>query len=153
VRLLKRGADKASDAKSWAVYSCLYDDKPMVGRINQGAQSLAGSPAHNIQIGVAVRVKSPDKNGFPQANELKQLAAFEERLVERTRDEAVLVGVLTTESMREFILYTGSGDWIPQAHTDLKTLLPTHEVQMIAKTDPDWSVYWHFSELLPGERA
>jgi Family of unknown function (DUF695) len=150
VGILKRGGN---DAKSWAVYSCLYDDKPMVGRINQGAQALAGSPTHNIQIGVAVRVKSPDKNGFPQAEEMEHLAAFEDGLLERTRDRAVLVAVLTTGSMREFILYTGSDDWIPQAHTDLKALLPSHDVQMIAKTDPGWSVYWHFSEPLPGDRA
>jgi Family of unknown function (DUF695) len=153
VGILKRDAGNASDAKSWAVYSGIYDNQPVVGRINQGAKPLAGSPACSIQIGVAVRVKSPDKNGFPQANEMKQLAAFEDGLVDGTRDRAVLVAVLTTGSMREFILYAGSDDWIPQAHTDLKALLPSHEVQMIAKTDPGWSVYWHFSEPLPGDRA
>jgi hypothetical protein len=153
VGILKRGGDRATGAKSWGVYSCVYDGKPLVGRINQDAKALAGSPAHNIQIGVAVRVKSPDKNGFPQDQELNQLAGFEDGLVGRTGDRAVLVAVLTTASMREFILYAGSGDWIPQVHKDLKALLPAHEVQMIAKTDPDWSAYWHFSEPLPGERA
>ena len=65
---------------------------------------------------------------------------------------AVLVAVLTTQSMREFILYTGSPDWIPQAHRDLKALLPAHVVQMVARTDPKWTVYWHFSEPLPARR-
>ena len=140
------GKSRSPKPDSWTLFSGHYDGHPLVGRLNKGVQSLVGSPTHNIRVGIAVPVHAPDKNGFPQAGELDQLAAFEDGLIERTRDEAVLVGVITTRSMREFVLYTGSDDWIPAAHADLIALLPTHEVQMVAESDPSWSVYRGFVE-------
>ena len=73
-----------------------------------------------------------------------QLAVFEDALIEKVAARAVLVGVITTNGTREFVMYTGSGDWIAALHEELKAALPTHEVQVIAQTDPSWSVYRQF---------
>lgn len=47
--------------------------------------------------------------------------------------------------MREFVLYTGSGDWIERFHGTLRAALPSHEVQVVAEHDPDWDVYQSFA--------
>jgi hypothetical protein len=151
--VLKRHDGQEPGRESWSVMQGLHDGKPLVARINQGAGSLAGDPNHNIRVGVAIPVHNPDRNGFPEAAELEMLASFEDALVKRTGQHATLVAVLTTRAMREFVLYTGSAEWIAAAHSDLRALLPTHEVQMVADLDPAWSTYRYFSEAIAGERA
>jgi hypothetical protein len=42
------------------------------------------------------------------------------------------------------VIYTGSGDWIPQFHQDMRATVATHEIQMMAKRDPQWDVYRSF---------
>ncbi len=54
---------------------------------------------------------------------------------------AVLVLILTTPQMREHVLYSSNGEWIPQFHQDLKRKLRRYDVQVIAEEDADWSVY------------
>jgi len=103
-----------------------------------------GSRRYNIRIGVAVPFRAPDPEGMPDATELAQLVAFEDALALKASGKGVLVGVITTGGMREFVLYTGAGDWIPGFHQDLRSVLPTHEVQVTAETDPKWSVYRQF---------
>jgi type IV secretory pathway TrbD component len=82
---------------------------------------------------------------MPGAAEAEQLNAFEDAVIERAGNRAVLVGVITTSGMREFVLYTGSGEWIAAFHQDLIAALPTHTVQVMAKTDPKWSTYRQFA--------
>jgi hypothetical protein len=43
--------------------------------------------------------------------------------------------------MREFVAYTGDGSWLPEFDRGLQTAVTTHEVQIDARTDPDWSAY------------
>jgi hypothetical protein len=46
--------------------------------------------------------------------------------------------------MREFVLYTAAGDWIEDFHHDLQAAVPSHEIQVMAQTDPKWKVYGSF---------
>jgi hypothetical protein len=49
----------------------------------------------------------------------------------------VLVAVITTSSMRKFVLCTGSGEWIEGFHRFLARAVATHEVPVMAQHDPD----------------
>ena len=131
-------------ADDWQLSEGEYDGGYIVTRFNRGAKVIAGKPAYGIQIGVAVPLNQPNEHGLPGDVELGQLAAFEDDLDARLAGRAAFVGVITTGGMREFVLYTGSGDWIPGLHEELRSALPTHEVQMQAQTDPKWSVYRSF---------
>lgn len=131
-------------ADEWQVSEGRYDGKRLVATFNAGARKLVGNRSYGIQIGVAVPIREPDAEGMPGHDELAQLMAFEDDLTHQTMGRAILVGVITTGGMREFVLYTGSGDWIEGFHRDLAAALPSHEVQVIAKTDPKWSVYRQF---------
>src|SRR5207237_9543812 len=91
-----------------------------------------------------VPLKSPDANGFPGADEVKQLDALEDELVTLAGDRALLVGVITTSGMREFVLYTGTGDWIAQFHKDRQARTDHHEVQVMAREDRACGTYRAF---------
>jgi hypothetical protein len=147
MRLFKRDKPNAPEgavSDEWQVSEGLYDGKRLISSFRTGARGLAGRPQYSIQIGVAVRLLAPDSYGMPRAAELAQLTEFEDALTQRSSDKAILVGVITTRGMREFVLYTGSGEWIEAFHGDLIAALPTHKVQVMAKTDPKWFVYRQF---------
>ena len=147
MRLFGRGSAKDSDgpvADEWQMSTGENDGQPLLARFNAGPRALAGSSRYPIQIGVAVPLRVPNAEGMPGPDEMRQLDAFEDAVIARAGTRAILVGVITTGGMREWVLYTGSGEWIPAFHEDLKTALPTHQVQVMAQTDPKWSVYRQF---------
>ncbi len=78
---------------------------------------------------------------MPRTAELDELAAFEDFIETRAAGFAVLVAVITTRGVREFVLHTGSADWIDGFHRDLDAALLTHQVQVLAELDLDWTVY------------
>jgi hypothetical protein len=131
----------------WVLAEGEYDDKPIVTRFNEAAKVLVGSPAYTIQIGVAVPFNAPNDAGMPNDEEMDQLEAFEEVLIEHAAPRALLVGVITTDGMREFVLYTGSHDWIESFHKDLQAALTTHDLQVMAQKDADWSTYRQFVDI------
>ncbi|MGE0308473.1 MAG: DUF695 domain-containing protein [Acidimicrobiia bacterium] len=85
----------------------------------------------------------------------ERFGPFDRRQLDKTEDEVervaagrgVMVLILTTPEMREHVLYTATGDWIPQFHQDLKRALRKYDVQMMAEEDPDWSVYMEFTRV------
>ena len=135
---------KKRSADGWQVYQGTTEGRALFARFDKRAARFAKDPRYSIQIGVAVPFRAPDRHGLPNTQEMGQLAVFEDALIEKVAARAVLVGVITTNGTREFVMYTGSGDWIAALHEELKAALPTHEVQVIAQTDPSWSVYRQF---------
>jgi uncharacterized protein DUF695 len=131
-------------ADDWQVFQGVSAGHTLFARFDRRAGRLANDSRYAIQIGVAVPLRAPDSHGLPYRQEIGQLEAFEDALIKKVAKKAVLVGVITTNGMREFVLYTGSGDWIPGFHEDLKATLPTHQVQVMTQTDPSWSVYRQF---------
>ena len=56
----------------------------------------------------------------------------------------VLVGVISTGGVREFVLYTGDGQWLEEFQGAISAAVGTHEIQMMARRDPEWRVYRAF---------
>jgi hypothetical protein len=119
-----------------------HDGKPLISRFDTSAEQLKGR--YSIQVGVAVSLNDPTPEGWPTPEEDQQLAAIEARIVRDADEQSVLAGVITTGGMREFVLYTNTSAWIEDFHNVLRAAVPTHDVQVMAKTDPDWSVYKSF---------
>ena len=119
---------------------------PVIVRFSTSIAAAAGHPEYSIQIGVAVPLRSPEPGGLPTPEEAEELNSIEDAIDRLVGDKAVMVAVVTTGEMREFVLYTGSGDWIAQFDADLQAAAGGHEVQVMAQTDPGWSVYASLAE-------
>jgi len=139
----KRPGDESVKEK-WQIVQGERAGRPLIARFNAGAQHLAGSPRYGIQIGVAIPLRLPDSRGLPQGKEFDEINSIEETLLAKVAGRALLVGVITTGGMREFVLYTGSGEWIRSFHEEMRAAITTHEVQVMAQADPDWSVFRQF---------
>lgn len=92
----------------------------------------------------AVPFNDRQDSGLPTGSEIEALSGIEDALDSALAGRGVLVGLITTNNVREFVIYTGSGDWIPQFHQDMQATVATHEIQMMAKRDPQWDVYRSF---------
>ncbi len=134
----------AADQDSWQVTQGHRDGQAIFTRFSQ-AVGLAGDRAdYGIQIGVAVPFVDPDSDGLPQGPEVGQLDEIEDLIVRESAGRAVLVGVITTQAMREFVLYSQDSEWIPEFHQALRDNVDHHDIQVMGQRDPDWGVYSSF---------
>src|SRR5690606_26797002 len=118
--------------------------QPMLVRLNTAAERLAGQGSHDIRVGVAVPFNAPRPDGMPELFEDDMLADFEDQLAALANPVAALVAVITTGGRREFVLYTGSEWWIDAFRRELASAIPDHRVQVSARPDPEWYVYYSF---------
>jgi hypothetical protein len=81
---------------------------------------------------------------MPAPAELDELGEVEDLIVEKVAGQAVMVGAITTNSMREFVLYTNKADWIEGFDHAMQAAVKGHRVQVMAQTDPKWAVYSQF---------
>jgi hypothetical protein len=140
----KKLVDPRSLSEAWSVSHGVRSGKPLVARFNKGLKQAAGHPSFPIQIGVAVPLKSPNDQGMPTNEEAEQLNAIEDELMRLAGGRAIIAGVITTSGMREFVLYTSDGAWIPQFDQDLKAAIPHHDLQVMAQRDENWNTYRTF---------
>lgn len=128
----------------WTVSEGQYEGRRIFTRFNDGARRLARRGDLTIQIGVAVPFIHPRDDGMPPTEEQPALEEIEDAVKELMGDRGVLVGVITTGGMREFVAYAAEGDWIPAFHEALKERMISHQIQVMAQTDPEWRVYKSF---------
>jgi hypothetical protein len=129
---------------AWYIYRGGDAKGDLHARFDHDAAPLAGRPEYEIQIGLAVPLLDPGPDGLPQEDELPALDAIERVVVEEAGDRAVLVGVISTGGVREFVLYTGDGQWLEEFQGAISAAIGTHEIQMMARRDPEWRVYRAF---------
>jgi hypothetical protein len=138
-RLLVRDVPDA-----WSVSKADYDGRPLLARFNTGYSDATDREDYPIQIGVAIPLKDVDEQGWPSGEENRVLQAVEDTMLSVLGGRAVLVGALTVNGVREFVLYSRDSDWIESFHRALDAAVPSHEVQVMAKQDPAWSTYLEF---------
>jgi hypothetical protein len=129
---------------TWTLKAGTDQGLPIIVRTRTGFQQAAGHPEYPFQIGVAVPLLDPTENGLPGKREMAVLDKVETKLVEvLSREGAVLVLVITTGRMREFVFY--ARDWRPEeldlAVQSISSETIPHEIQFIMQHDPTWSAY------------
>jgi uncharacterized protein DUF695 len=129
---------------AWYIYRGGDAKGELHARFDHDAAPLAGRPEYEIQVGLAVPLLDPGPDGLPLDDELPALDAIERVVVEHAGDRAVLVGVISTGGVREFVLYTGDGQWLEEFQGAVSAAVETHEIQMMARRDPEWLVYRAF---------
>jgi hypothetical protein len=107
---------------------------------------LIGHPSYNHQVGIAVPLNDPDQNGFPSPEESEQLNDIENQVSRMLEpgNASLLVGVISTSGMREFILYTANPNEVQRKFEELKKETLTHTLQLMIQLDKRWNVYKSF---------
>ena len=134
---------------TWLVAQGSNEGKPLIARINTSVNGFRGHPDLTYQVGVAIPLKLPDENGMPQKAEAEELNQIEDLVFDilEVQSRSVLVAVITTAGMREFVLYAVDPEEVKPNHMRLcKTATTGHEVQLMIQTDPKWTVFAAFRD-------
>ncbi|HEX8182773.1 MAG TPA: DUF695 domain-containing protein [Candidatus Saccharimonadales bacterium] len=133
--------------ENWVMIQDTNEGKPMFVRVQASLKDAVGHPEYPYQIGVAVPLHNQTSNGLPRENEFNDLNAIEDTLCD-TLTDAVLVAIITTDGMREFVFY--AKQWKPEEYearvNEIETQQGTHQLQFVMQHDPEWST---FKALLP----
>src|SRR5438552_8619376 len=109
----------------WQVSQGTYNKRPLLLRLRSGASEIAGHPEFRHQVGIAVAFKKPDRKGLPHRDDEEALYRFEDELaVLEEANESLLVGVITTGGMREFVLYTSDPEKVKSQFSILTDAAP-----------------------------
>jgi len=125
-----------------------YEGSPLFARVHRGIAPLVGDARYAHQFGIAVPLLNPDGDGLPTGEEAAQLAVIENALCAALEPghTSVLVLVITTRGMREFVFYTTDPDQVREAFEELRSTISSHEIQLMIQPDPGWLVYRQFTE-------
>ena len=138
--------DQVSLEQNWAVAQGTHNEKPLFVRYNTDAKRLIGHPEYAHQVGIAIPLHNPDQAGLPNNEEMDQLNEIEKMLIKQLEsdNESLLVAVITTNGMRELILYTSDPMQVKEKMSKIKERDLSHELQMMIQPDKDWVILKQF---------
>lgn len=134
-------------ANSWSVARGQHEGKPIFTRFNAALVPLIGRAEFSKRIGVVVPLNDPTADGLPQGSELAQLNEIEDLLERRLtkRNESLFAGSITTNAMREFVLYSSNAEEAVLQLRQLAQEVSHHRLQWVVNDDPRWQVFSEFS--------
>jgi len=141
VLIVNKGYSMES-TKNWKILQGEMSGKPIFVRIDAGWDTVSQAK-YSYRMGIAIPLKKPKSSGLPTNEEMNALNSIEDLIdQELTRkDITVLTIIITTNSMREFVLYTNDPNGAQNKFSAIKNKVKTHELQMITEKDPGWEVY------------
>lgn len=133
----------------WTVATGTNSGQGMFVRRNTGYLQFKSVPGYDHQVGVAVPLRNPEATGLPGAAELAQLSEIEDIICSSLEDQAesLMVAVITTSGMQEYVFYTRNPHSLQQRFEELRKRITTHEIQLMIQTDRAWRVYDQLGSL------
>jgi hypothetical protein len=130
----------------WSVGQGERNGKILIVRANTGYQKFGSISGYEHQVGIAVPLRAAEPTGLPSPEEDAQLGEIEDRLCAEFEQEAksLLVAIITTSGMREFVFYTRVPEDVKHRFEQLRGAINNHEIQLMIQADKDWSVYARF---------
>ena len=127
----------------WLVAEGKHGAMPMFVRTNTAYRDCKSVPGYEHRVGIAVPLVQAEANGLPGTAELALLSDIEEMLCDSLQEQAesLLVAVITTSGMREFVFYTRAPHRVEQRIADLREHITSHEIQLTIQPDETWRVY------------
>jgi hypothetical protein len=132
--------------ESWTVAQGEYEGRPLLLRFNEGAPPPDQRGSWPLRVGVAVRFRKPDGNGFPSAADAAVLERVEEAIGAVVAERgAMFAFVVTTCGMREFVAYATNHDDGRAIAEAAQGASAGAAVQASGRRDPGWEGYEEFS--------
>jgi hypothetical protein len=131
----------------WTLLKGTHEGKPMWVRRNDSALSLKGHADYGHRVGVAVPLVSCNEDGLPTEKEFETLDPLETAIAGalESKNDALQVLAITTNSMRELIFYTRIPAETEGRLNEVRSQFPQRQVQSYVARDKNWDVYEQFS--------
>ena len=135
-----------SIGESWSILEGKNDNNPMIVRKNKRFDNFEHKSFYKYRAGIAFKILSPDKNGFPNSDEMVILNNVEDTIFDifQSKNHSLIATIITTSGFREYMLYTQneaifSSDFNSLNEKDLK-----YNFTSYVQEDPDWDGYNQF---------
>ncbi len=127
----------------WLVAEGKHGDMTMFIRTNTGYRDYKSVLGFEHQVGIAVPLVEAEATGLPGPAELALLSEIEDALCKTLEEQAesLLVAVITTSGMQEYVFYTRAPHRVEQRIAALRKQIISHEIQLMIQPDPTWQVY------------
>jgi hypothetical protein len=131
----------------WLVGNGDNEGSIMIVRTNTGYREFGALPGYEHQVGIAVPLRAPEATGLPSPEENAELGVIEDAIRDslQERAESLLVAVITTGGMREFVFYTRAPKQLEERLKQLREHITSHEIQVMIQPDKNWEIYRQFS--------
>jgi len=115
----------------------------MIVRTNTGYREFRSVSGYEHQGGIAVPLREPEATGLPGPTESAILGELEDTICSLLEEQAesLLVAVITTGGMREFVFYTREPQRVEQRVAELRKQITSHEIQLIIQLDRTWRIF------------
>lgn len=131
----------------WSVSEGQHDGRLMIVRTNNAYREYAPVAGYEDQVGIAVPLNNVASSGLPSAEEDAQLDEIEEAIcgaLER-QAESLLVAIITTSGIREFVFYTREPQQVKARFEQLHNQITSHKIQLLVQSDSKWRTYAQFA--------
>ena len=127
----------------WSVAEGKHGGRAMFVRRNTGYREFESVPGYEHQDGIAVPLRNAEENGLPGPVELALLGEIEEIICGLLEEQAesILVAVITTSGMQEFVFYTRDPHCVQKRFEELRKRINSHEIQLMIQSDKTWRIY------------
>jgi hypothetical protein len=131
----------------WSVGEGQNNGKVMIVSSNTGYREFGSLPGYEHQVGIAVPLRAPESTGLPSPAEDAELGEIEEVICSSLQEQAesLLVAVITTSGMREFVFYTRAPEQLQQRFQQLRSRITSHQIQLMIQLDKAWGIYAQLS--------
>ena len=115
----------------------------MFVRRNTGYREFESVPRYGHQVGIAVPLRNPEATGLPGPEEVALLGGLEDIICSSLEEQAesLLVAVVKTGGMQEFVFYTRDPHRVQKRFEELSKRITSHEIQLMIQSDKAWQVY------------
>lgn len=144
--IFKKASGNFPTQSKWSVHQGQNAGKPMFVRRNDSALQLSSNLDYGIRLGVAIPLLCPNDAGLPTKEESETLNQIEDELSRQFEKDqlSLLVLVITTSGMREFIFYTKGPQSCEQILPEIAASFPLYEFQTYTEEDKKWALYKQF---------
>jgi hypothetical protein len=136
-------APAATDDK-WSIGSGEANGKPLIARWDLAAQRSCPDRARPIKITIGVQCVNAKPNGLPSLDDMALFEAMEEAMFAElpTLAGTSPVLVLTTNGMREWIIYARTHEWLGSwAPAFQERFMKGRPGKVEATEEPDWETF------------
>jgi hypothetical protein len=131
----------------WTVFEGQHDSQIMFVRTNTAYREYGSVAGYEHQVGIAVPLKNAAGSGLPTSEENTELDEIEDAICSSLEEhaESLLVAVITTSGMKEFVLYTRDPQSVKRRFEQLRNRITSHEIQLMIQADKTWRTYAQLS--------
>jgi len=140
--------DPANEDK-WALGQGKVNGQPLIVRWDVAAKQRCPDLRRPIKVTIGIQFPNPKPNGLPSVEDDEHLGAMEEALFAELPAvaDAAPVLVLTTNGMREWIVYAATHQWLQSWAPDFQErFLKGRPGKVEATQEPGWGTFTEWTK-------